>query len=94
MAAAPALYIVKPPLSPAPPALRCAACGSDIGMSDPWWCDRCDAAMHEPCFWGRVASQAEWLHYLANWIAPEDCPDEGVPCLCPTCRQLDVLGPS
>lgn len=49
----------------------CPVCGAAIMGQDEknGWeagtchCDRCDAVMHEPCYWGRVGTLAEFQEY-------------------------------
>ncbi|MGH2400174.1 MAG: hypothetical protein ACRDF6_10045 [bacterium] len=69
-----------------PPREACQVCGYVEGLHDAWWCNRCKRPLHEACFWGRVATLAEWTDYLERWIKPADCPDHCPPVECPSCR--------
>jgi hypothetical protein len=58
--------------------------GKNGWEADVQHCDRCDAVMHLECYWGRVASLAEFQEYRRQ-IAGRDenyAPDV----VCATCR--------
>lgn len=63
------LYVVNSP-AVKPPQPPCPVCGSSEGLRDSWSCDGCGVEIHAECYWGRVATLAEWQDYLARWIAP------------------------
>jgi hypothetical protein len=41
--------------------------------------------MHDPCYWGRVASLEEWRAYFALLDGDDDTPPYP-PAVCPACR--------
>jgi hypothetical protein len=85
---------IRPGLAPRvkPGVPPCPVCGSPFALGDlPWSCDGCHVGMHEPCFWGRVASLAEWREYT-RWVIERGEffeGDDDVPraeALCAACR--------
>lgn len=65
----------------------CPACGLPAyPLLHDYRCDRCDTAvMHDPCYWGRVASLEEWRAYLTLLDGDDDNPT-WPPTVCPACR--------
>jgi len=80
--------VVLKPSEPAPQ--PCPVCGVMIESRAFyfWHCD-CGAWIHGECYWGRVASMAEWLEYLRQ-LSRDDLPDDYCPdVLCPACRATE-----
>ena len=80
----PGSRFVKPNTPP------CAVCSGVFPIGGlPVDCDNCKAMMHETCYWGRVASMAEWLEDLRQLVR-DDIPDNDYNyapgALCPDCR--------
>ena len=68
-------------------AMPCAVCRLPAyPIADDYRCDRCEAtALHQECYWGRVASLSEWqAHYRLVDGAAENPAWEDV--ICPGCR--------
>jgi len=71
--------------APTPP---CVVCGSTVDWDSFAHCDRCQAEMHEVCYYGRVAAMEEWLAYL-RWQdddAAFEASTPGPSRLCAACR--------
>lgn len=78
--------VVAEPIAPPPiPRALCPVCEHPTGPTD-WHCNGCAVVMCEPCYWGRVATLAEWRDYLTRWIEPEEYNSADVPVVCPACR--------
>ena len=68
-----------------PPPRPCAVCAVVIVAREHFWaCNGCEAWMHGECYWGRVASMAEWLAFHRQL---DDGPEDYSPAVrCPACR--------
>lgn len=64
----------------------CPVCGgATIGGGGDLPCSRCDAPMHGECYWGRVATLAEWQDFVRH-INGGPAAYEGPPTVCAQCR--------
>jgi hypothetical protein len=72
------------PLPPRP----CPVCAVVIvnENGDHWHCTGCSAWIHGECYWGRVASMAEWLEFQRQ-LNRDDTPFDYCPqVMCGACR--------
>jgi len=87
----PGVTIVEPvvpePVIPRRPApMPCAICGlAAYPHSEDRTCTLCGAALHQPCYWGRVATLSEWQAYFAMLDGDDENPP-WPPTVCGACR--------
>jgi hypothetical protein len=93
LAAQPTTAAVHPPLGePVTHGERvadCPVCGAAIlgGSGVDLSCDRCHARMHGECYFGRVATLAEWQEYIRNVNGGPEEPEDFTPdVVCAQCR--------
>ena len=66
----------------------CPVCGAGVmgGTGENVTCNRCKVELHGECYWGRVATLAEWQRYIRHVNAGPDDDYEGPPVVCAQCR--------
>jgi len=67
---------------------HCTHCAAPLGRDVHFTCAVCGVALHDECYWGRIAAFDEWRAYVA-WLndpATSDESDYGVPVRCSACR--------